>query len=224
MSTGAGGCRSTRHGTDSAYTDGCRCPVAREEWRLVSKRRREGRHVPRRHDALGTRRRLRALVALGWPPAVLAERLGVPPTEVSRLCHRARRVYSPTADRVSSLYGALCMLPGPSEATRLRARRAGWVPPLAWDGDLDDPAASPVACEPERTRPGRREVDEVAVLGACDGRPPRPLTVAERAEAVRRLAATGRSDAAVADLLHLTARAVLRIRGNLSPPCLPASS
>lgn len=54
-------------------------------------------------------------------------------------------------------------------------------------------------------------LDDIAVERAMQGDPV-PLTEAERAEAIRRLAARGLSDTAIAKLLHCTARTVLRWR------------
>jgi len=212
--TGHSGCRARRHGTASAYTRSCRCPQAREAWRLYSKRRREGRQPPFLCDATGTRRRLQALVAIGWPTAALAARLGIPPTEVSRLCHHAHRVYPHTAARVAQLYTQLSMHPGPSRRARRRGEVASWAPPLAWDDNtIDHPAATPAGQHCEHPRPRRHDIDEAAVLRACDGHPPRPLTVAERAQAVRRLAAAGHLDADIAECLRLGgARVIVRIR------------
>jgi len=218
--TGHSGCRARRHHTASAYSRGCRCADAREAWRLYSKRRREGRQPPFLRDATGTRRRLQALVAIGWPTAALAARLGIPPTEVSRLCHHAHRVHPHTATRVIRLYTQLSMHPGPSGRARRRGEVTGWAPPLAWeDNTLDDPAATPAGQHCERPRPRPHDIDEVAVLRACDGNPPRPLTVAERVQAVRRLTAAGHTDADIAGRLRLGgARVVLRIRRNHAIP------
>jgi len=216
------GCPARRHGTAAAYTGGCRCADAREAWRLYNKRRREGRQPPFHHDATGTRRRLQALVAIGWPTAALAGRLGIPSTEVSRLCHHAHRVYPHTIQRVGQLYTQLSMNPGPSRRARRRAEVAGWAPPLAWDDNtIDDPAATPAAHGAERTTPRPHDIDEAAVLRACDGNPPRRLTAAERVQAVRRLAAAGHVDADIARRLRLGgARVVVRIRSNNAIPAV----
>lgn len=93
--------------------------------------------------AHGTVRRLRALVALGWPAAMLSERLGHSHGWVSRLCVTDQAyVYSRTAVAVDGVYRQLCMTPGPSQQVRRAAERKGWVPPLAWN-DIDDAAEVP---------------------------------------------------------------------------------
>ena len=65
-----------------------------------------------------------------------------------------------------------------------------------------------------------REVDDVAVLRACDGDTSIRLTIAERREAVRALHRRGMSDGAIATRLSITARTVLRIRQELDLPAV----
>lgn len=103
-------------------------------------------------DATGTQRRLQALVAIGWPQAVLARKLGKEPSNFRQLMHQPY-VWPVTRDQVSALYDELwneppAELPGRAgadvRAARALATAKGWPPPLAWDDDLiDDPAASP---------------------------------------------------------------------------------
>jgi len=95
-------------------------------------------------DATGTVRRLQALVAIGYTAASLGERIGM---SVSNTAHtmRTARVTVRRARQVAQMYEQLSHLPGESTRARMRARRQGWVAPLAWDeGTIDDPAASPV--------------------------------------------------------------------------------
>ena len=113
-------------------------------------------------DGTGTRRRVQALVALGWSQSQLAERLGKTATNFSRTCTADTPVRVETARAVAALYDRLWDTRPPetghrekiaaSRARRYAAQR-GWVPPLAWDGtDIDDPAAHPNATgyHPER--------------------------------------------------------------------------
>jgi hypothetical protein len=94
-------------------------------------------------DATGTRRRVRALVRIGWPLSHLATRLGVSVQNVCAYTHRVQ-VRQSTALKVAALYDELSMLPGPSSSALIRARSKGWPPPLAWDDeDIDNPAARP---------------------------------------------------------------------------------
>jgi WhiB family transcriptional regulator, redox-sensing transcriptional regulator len=95
--------------------------------------------------AIGTTRRLQALVTIGHSQAYLCERLLIPPKSASRLfCGGRTLVQAATARRVVSLFAELQSMPGPDDRSRRRAARRGWQPPLAWDTDsIDDPAASP---------------------------------------------------------------------------------
>ena len=98
-----------------------------------------------RASAVGTTRRLRALVAIGYTNQQLSELLGIGPSYVSKLTHNSRRqVNADTAQKVRALYDRLSMTPGPSVAARDRAHRKGWAVPLAWDDEtIDNPDAEP---------------------------------------------------------------------------------
>lgn len=98
-----------------------------------------------RHDSIGVERRLRALVAIGYDNNDLARETGLDPTWISKLLNNPRtRVNEHTRDNVVKVYDRLSMTPGPSQRARDRARRHGWVPPLAWDDEtIDDPATQP---------------------------------------------------------------------------------
>lgn len=102
-------------------------------------------------DATGTRRRLQALVAGGWPQQHLAAELGMTPSNfgrtisseqvIVRTARAAREVY----DR---LWNADPLEHGASQGgiTRARQRAAanGWAPVGAWDDDtIDSPDAFP---------------------------------------------------------------------------------
>ncbi|WP_432001194.1 hypothetical protein [Streptomyces sioyaensis] len=101
-------------------------------------------------DGTGTRRRLQALVAAGWPEQELARRLDRTPTNFSSLIRRTH-VTVRTALAVRRLYDELWQEDPCQHATgyavhraRKRAVRLHWAPALAWDDDtLDDPAARP---------------------------------------------------------------------------------
>lgn len=96
-------------------------------------------------DATGTIRRLRALVALGWPIAQLAPRLGMYETACGNIARgELRQVRTATAEAVATLYRDLSRTAGPSNRTRILTAKKGWPPPAAWDDDLiDDPNAHP---------------------------------------------------------------------------------
>jgi DNA-binding CsgD family transcriptional regulator len=107
-----------------------------------------------RRDAIGTRRRLQALIAMGHPEAGLARRLGMTPLTVSGIVRGATLTVTPaTHAAVCELYGHLWDQP-PGERTpaerraaavaRRRAARHGWPAPMGLDDDrIDDPGYRP---------------------------------------------------------------------------------
>lgn len=113
-------------------------------------------------DPTGTMRRVRALVALGYPISHLAAAIGIWPANLSRIAHGdLAQVTVGTADATKRVYRELSRRPGPSQRTRIRARREGWHGPLAWDDNIDDPTAEPDTTDmpdPELKR------DELAAL------------------------------------------------------------
>jgi transcriptional regulator len=102
-------------------------------------------------DSTGTIRRLRALVAAGWPQQHLAVALGMTPGNFGATIRRDRTIVR-TARAVRALYDAYWRADpiehGATQAGVTRARRHaaanGWAPAGAWDDDaIDDPAAVP---------------------------------------------------------------------------------
>lgn len=100
-------------------------------------------------DPTGTRRRLQALMAIGWPGSHLVRRLGWSSRTLWMLIHASPAVIrSRTREQVTALYEELWdTSPAPSrQVTMVRrlAQRRGWAVPMAWDDDtLDDPNADP---------------------------------------------------------------------------------
>lgn len=93
--------------------------------------------------AVGTVRRLQALVAIGYSQRYLGQRLGIRhETNTSALFRRHDFVTAATAARVNDLFDELSMTPGGSRRSIARAKANGWAPPLAWD-DIDDPNEIP---------------------------------------------------------------------------------
>jgi hypothetical protein len=100
---------------------------------------------------LGTRRRVHALVAAGWPQHYLAAHIGMDPGNFGTMLGR-EHVLVRRALAVRAMYDALWKADpadhGASSAGITRARRhaasCGWAPVGAWDDDtIDDPAAHP---------------------------------------------------------------------------------
>jgi AraC-like DNA-binding protein len=162
-------CTAARHGDESAYSWwACRCPEAREAWRLYKKRLREGRQPPAHVHAVGTARRLQALVAYGYTWRALATHLGVSPRRTQDLASMRRGfVHRDTAARVRTVYDRLSLTRGGAAYALTVAARYGWLPPLAWDdATIDDPQAQPWGGQAEDTAP---IVDEVAIRRALNG-------------------------------------------------------
>jgi len=109
-----------------------------------------------RRNACGTCHRLRALVALGHPPATLASELGISQQRMQRLlCGQTGTVNIALHTSVCRLYSRMWNhLPAEhgrrehaaANAARRRAQAANWPPPMALDDDrIDDPAYRPRA-------------------------------------------------------------------------------
>lgn len=109
---------------------------------------------------LGYNRRREALLALGHTNTTIAD-------EIAKTLGRPQR---PATNQrlqawrwrgMAAAFESLCMTPGESRKTRLRAQQFGYLPPLAWD-DIDDPAERPA--RPRRHQDRRRtEVDHAVV-------------------------------------------------------------
>lgn len=104
-------------------------------------------------DSVGTVRRLRALIALGWVQTDLAHHLGTSSQYVSLLTTgRHPKVHIDTAAAIRVLYDQLSMTvptirPGwVHDRQRRYAAARGWAPPLAWDR-IDDPRMGPQGVE-----------------------------------------------------------------------------
>lgn len=114
-------------------------------------------------DVTGTRRRLRALLAIGHSHSEMACRLGTTAQRLNVVVHDTGpgTVTRRTAAGVRALYDQLWDVPGSSARARAVASTRGWVPPLGWDDDdIDDPAAVPA-------RPGPARPQFVVVTSGC---------------------------------------------------------
>ena len=137
-----------RHGTTAGHNAGCRESCCGEAKTRYDKRRRwealqgQSRLVP----ATGTRRRVRALQAIGYSFPAIGEAASISPKTVADLCYRSKRLDPETARAIAVAYELLCMTPrrgGYATRSRRAAAQKGWAPPLAWD-DIDDPNEHPI--------------------------------------------------------------------------------
>lgn len=146
------------HGRECYVFDHCRCALGRAWSASDAGRRRKqqilGMWQPSRVDATGTRRRLQALMTLGYDSELLCERIGVSRRTAYVLnLGKQPRVARSTSEAFSSLYAELLHRErvGTSKAERIavsmtkgRAVRRGYLPPDAWELEsMDDPAAEP---------------------------------------------------------------------------------
>ncbi|MFJ3878015.1 hypothetical protein ACIPW5_11200 [Streptomyces sp. NPDC090077] len=102
-------------------------------------------------------RRLQALVAVGWPPPLLAERLSLHLTYVNKILRGDHARITGRFNRsVEALYDELWNVNPVSRGAdqhavkraRSRAKSHGWAAPAAWDDDtITDPEATPNAGE-----------------------------------------------------------------------------
>jgi hypothetical protein len=190
------------------------------EQRLLNLRPEAGSTSPGgRVEATGSRRRLQALVAAGWPLPILARRLGRSTGNLRRTMHSGR-VTNDSAHRIATMYEQLRhttppdRTPSEREKTaraRAHAREAGWLPPWAWDDidDIDD--IGDLAEGDDETHPGEAFLDEIAIEHAMRGEPVR-LTRTERDEAIMRLTNRGDSARCISQLLGTSSRQVVRRR------------
>jgi transcriptional regulator len=98
-------------------------------------------------DTIGTRRRVQALMCLGWSQREQADRVGIDQRTFSAI-NTYDRIAASTARAVRDLYDELSMTVAPSSQgsnyARTYAKKRGYAPPLAWDDDsIDDPKARP---------------------------------------------------------------------------------
>lgn len=185
-----------RHGTSAGYCAGCHetcCRTGIAEYARGLRTRQYLAGGPLVIDATGTKRRLRALMALGWTGPQIDAALGRARTFTANLLCGSPRVNRVTADLVATVYERMSMRlpddePTPNRQlitrTRNQARRKGWAPPLAWD-DIDNPDEEPSTPDPVM-------VDEVVVARVLAGEV-LPCTPHERRTVLERAAAAGRS-------------------------------
>lgn len=149
-------------------------------------------------DATGTRRRVQALMRIGWPTREVAHRIGMAPGVLMRTLPKAR-VSHRLALAVAAVYRELGQIPGPSRNARIYAAARGYVSPAGWEDDaIDNPNATP----------NHTGYDEDRVQAYMAGERPADLTKADRAEAAARLVDGGLTPLEAARRLGTTATRV----------------
>lgn len=164
--------------------------------------------------AVGTHRRIQALMCLGWSMTKIGALIGADETSISRTL-RETHVGAGRARDIVALYDGLWNS-APDAVTKWEkiavsrskryAAEHGFIPPMGWD-DIDT--------DPEPPTPDLYDgADEVLIQEALTGARVK-LSPAERRVAVARLWERRYSDARTAQTLHISARTVLRIRQEL---------
>jgi hypothetical protein len=181
-----------RHASTAGYNAGCRELCCRRAAARYERRRTIRRYINRGGllvPGTGTRRRLQALVALGWSTHALEAELGQKRSYVSRLITADSDVHAATAEKVAALYDRLSMtIPPAKTAKRVRnyAAKQGWVPPLAWD-DIDNDS------EPANALHAGPNIDPVVVMRLLEGQRIN-ATKAEKEATIERWVADGGSE------------------------------
>lgn len=148
-----------------------------------------------RVDATTTRRRLQALVAMGWSMSKLGRALGMQPGNFNRTIHAQQVVWS-TAKAVHALYPRLAETEPPRANHRDRiaysrsigyARDHGWQPPLRIYGRLHVGPVIPLSIDDvDQVDDVGAVVDEGAVLRRLAGDKTVRLALPEQLEVVLR--------------------------------------
>lgn len=130
--------------------------------------------IPKRIiDAIGTRRRLQALMVLGHSMAAVAAQARVGTSTLQQIADgQWDSVRTTTAVKVARAYRRLSLAPAlrtlHSELVRNHAMEHGWHGPMAWD-DIDNPACKPDPDEPAAPRHVHPDdVADLARLGLDD--------------------------------------------------------
>lgn len=204
-----------RHGTSAGYVAGCRgrcCKDAIADWmRHYRTRLYLCRSDELLVDGTGTRRRIRALMALGWSGVQLDEAIGRKRTYTANLILREGPIRRSTADAYAKVYLSLHDQEPPivtrydrQRSTRLRneAERKGWPTPDRWF-DIDDPAEKPdpgYAVRSDHARSMSDDFDPVVVDRIIGG----DRTLTRAASQPERAAVVARWEGSYNDLERLT--------------------
>lgn len=110
-------------------------------------------HTPGNVDCTGSRRRIQALMAIGWPLIYIAERAGIHPSNRSTIVSRPT-IRATTAQKITGAYDEMRnqkparhgVRPTSIKRARQQAADNRWPPPAYWDetGAIDDPHFEPM--------------------------------------------------------------------------------
>jgi hypothetical protein len=134
-----------RHGRHGYYA-GCRCEACRDAMAALQRQWEKRRYLfgPTMIDRTGSRRRVEALMVIGWTQQHIADAAGITLPVVQNMHTKRTYVHRETAEKIATAYDKLSMRLGPNMHTAAVARNRGYAPPLAWDDDeIDDPCATP---------------------------------------------------------------------------------
>lgn len=146
--------------------------------------------------AHGFKRRVRALMRIGWTQKEIAAELGIAQGNLALKLRTNERVRRATHEAAVEVFERHCMTARSGAIAKRTARIAaknGWPPPLAWT-DIDDPNEQPKHNARGSNDPAaqQRHLDMAVVWRLVDeGVRVRQLTAAEAAEACRILVARG---------------------------------
>lgn len=142
-----------KHGKQCYRADGCRCDAGRGYYaRQEAERKKQralGTYRPYLVDTTGSKRRVQALMWLGYTADSVAKRAGISSHAVKNLLRdKTGRVRREKAEAIERVYDDLWDNPAPlghgARYVSRQARRLRFVPPAGWDDEtIDDPHAQP---------------------------------------------------------------------------------
>jgi hypothetical protein len=154
----------------------------------------------------GTRRRVEALMTLGWPRPYQARQIGMDPTDFVDMLKQDKVTIS-THNRVKKLYEKLWN----TQATNFRkedisraknyAKKNGYLAPLAWDNIEIDP-------DPVESKAETKTLDWVIVETAIRGEYSGVLNSEEQLGVLKVMANRGYSDVDIGHVLGIQSSAV----------------
>lgn len=105
-------------------------------------------------SAEGSRRRVHALMCMGYTHRVIGERAGVTRGPMDRIGAGYPLTVVWVAEAIMRVYDELSMVPAPvsqsSKVARTHAKKCGYLPPLAWDDALIDLSEDELRAEIDR--------------------------------------------------------------------------